>query len=108
MASEIDGTLMIRPIFGSAISTTLSQPEVFCEFEVFPNPSSDFIYLRTEHHVAHWELTDVQGRRVMEGSELPEKLSVAHLESGMYVFELITTTGARGRNRLIIRWWWML
>ena len=103
MASEIDGTLMIRPIFGAAISTTLTQPEVFCEFEVYPNPSSDFIYLCTEHHVAHWELTDVQGRRVMEGSELPGKLSVAHLESGMYVFELIATTGARGRNRLIIR-----
>lgn len=106
----------LGPLEGSPCDTlTLTSstpiPEQEFDFQVYPNPASDFIYLSSEWDYPlgarslHWRLIDALGRvvkrvRVNYGS-LREKVDVSDLQPGVYFWEVDSIKGVLGSGKLV-------
>ena len=56
-------------------------------FEIYPNPSEDFIAINTEVKFLDYTIYNHLGKRVANG-ELKDKIEIANLASGIYFLEL--------------------
>ena len=79
-------------------------------FDVFPNPSADFITVEANdrYQIARTVLTDMTGRIVSECSfvtpaRLPGRIDVRALPAGIYGLSVFTTAGERAALRVVIR-----
>ena len=63
------------------------------ELIVYPNPSNDFINLKSEHEIQQLNIFDTGGRNVLSKSQKVDKISVCDLSNGVYFMEAITATG---------------
>jgi hypothetical protein len=85
---------MIRPFFGKHVSL-IGVEEIVSDnsFEVYPVPSRDKIFFsfgdgNTDYHKLTYELSDITGRKVMEGHLPTNELDVSVLNSGIYFVRL--------------------
>ena len=88
--ASFDGTLMLRPVFGSVNDPQVGveeNKELVDHFEVYPNPTSDLLYFKSSSLDSyHIELLDIYGRIVLETeSSLTNKLNVANIANGIYI-----------------------
>jgi hypothetical protein len=97
--SPFDGTLMIRPVFGKALSQTnagfKSLPD---KLEIFPNPpaGNDLINLTLPSGASspqYWKymttrVYDLSGR-LMISAPFDKQLSISHLEPGFYIIDIL-------------------
>jgi hypothetical protein len=90
--ATFDGTLMLRPVFGSFSDPVVNIDEegkIKSDFNVYPNPSSDFIYFETTNKTCnesyHIQLIDIYGKIIIETeSSLSNKIDVNNISSGIY------------------------
>lgn len=73
-------------------SCTLSTSETKLEENpvIYPNPVTDFIYIKNLKNTANYKIFDVSGRLVKEGKIIDEKVDVSFLPKGNYILQLIT------------------
>lgn len=65
------------------------------DFSLFPNPTSDRLFINTSEKLLSVVITDVQGKKVKTGQyETSPEIDVSELKAGMY---FITLTAAEGR-----------
>ena len=68
-------------------------------FDLFPNPTSDYLILRTEIIQGNYRIIDLLGRAVKSGSvsSANERIDLSNLDKGTYVIEVIgeKSTGSR-------------
>lgn len=91
------GSLMIRPIFGTAAGavgiTTFEKPERNT-LSLYPNPASDRLYLRytgTPGKEVTCSVTDLLGRTLLENTgPAPEYIDVSSLPEGIYFVRLVS------------------
>jgi ELWxxDGT repeat protein len=57
-------------------------------FKIFPNPTTQFLQLKNITTLCKIVILDVHGRDVMTLTELPEKIDVSSLPSGMYLIKI--------------------
>ncbi len=63
-------------------------------FELFPNPTNDVVTLRFEAPSAELVVFDAQGKRIQTHKIISgDSISLSHLETGVYFFELTTEKG---------------
>lgn len=80
-------------------STTSNQmPDGIRWPEIYPNPTSDILYLRGAEGLKHFTLTDLLGRSVREGPLTVAEISVAGLPDGLYFLRL---QDAAGRSSVV-------
>lgn len=106
----------LGPLEGSPCDTlTLTSstpiPEQEFDFQVYPNPASDFIYLSSEWDYPlgarslHWRLIDALGRVVkrisVDYGSLREKVDVSDLQPGVYFWEVLSIKGVLGSGKLV-------
>jgi hypothetical protein len=96
-SDKTSGTPTI-PVKGKGVKITeLTDPKLSDEFEVYPNPTTDFIYLKTKRQISAVELIDSQGRVSKEivtrvdGSTF--QLDISKYASGNYFLVLPAGTG---------------
>jgi hypothetical protein len=91
--ATFDGTLMLRPVFGSfsdpAVSIT-EEDEIQSDFSIYPNPTSDFIYFEKRGMIKnepyHIQLIDIYGKVIIETeSSLTNKINVTDIANGIYI-----------------------
>lgn len=56
-------------------------------FEIYPNPSEDFIAINTNFEFLDYTIYDRLGKRIAKG-ELKDKIEISNLASGVYFLEL--------------------
>jgi len=90
--ASYDGTLMLRPVFGSVTDPQVSVKEETSidEFEVYPNPASDVIYFKNNNsnsnELYHVELVNIYGQVIIETEfSLPNRIDVSHISNGIYI-----------------------
>lgn len=60
----------------------------------YPNPASDFVTIKSAATVSSYEIFDLTGRILMQGSQLiNQKINISGLEKGTYVFKLKLDNG---------------
>jgi hypothetical protein len=104
--SLIPGTPMIRAVFGSKeiITDNPGIPESGQTPELFPNPASDILHIRTDgFEVNHIRMFDVQGRIVLYEKGDHTEIDVSSFPSGIYLLQLGFNDGSFVNRKLIIR-----
>ena len=89
VTSSFDCSLLIRPVFSTGLNYTLEteMEEEVAEIVMFPNPSSDIIQFRGLTENFRINIFDMSGR-VVESKTSHSLLSVADLQSGVYVVRI--------------------
>jgi hypothetical protein len=102
------GSLMIRPVFGSAAEVVGIDPAPEVkkkEFVVFPNPANDKLYIRSENNSAEkirYSVMDISGRQVVDNVlNGPEHIDLSGLSDGVYFIRLIQE-GSVSTHKFII------
>lgn len=87
--SAVVGALMIRPVFGHepVDLSDIETPVVKSDFDLYPNPATDYLNVSTfdEYHSMH--IYDAVGRLVMS-SDNSEQVFVGDLQAGTYFVKL--------------------
>ncbi len=101
--TSFEGTLMIRPDFvsGKAPILSLNEKEKL-DFELYPNPTSDFVNLRIDGNIQSVQLIDMSGRVVREfGNQ--NQLNLEAFSAGIYFIKVTNSDGVAGTKKLVIR-----
>ena len=70
------------------------------EITIYPNPSYDFVFVKTAVEYTSIKVIDVSGRLCFEGNE--PKLSLGHLMSGVYTIEISLPNNGTYSQKLIL------
>lgn len=87
--SSVQGTLMIRPVYSTAIDSQLVVEETnFEENEVliYPNPTTDMIRIQTKMNFDELTLFNFVGQQMLTSKE--KEISLSHLPSGIYFIKV--------------------
>jgi hypothetical protein len=104
--SLISGTPMIRAIFGSAniVTGVRDIPGKDKDVELFPNPASGIIHIRTTGlTLSHIRVIDLQGRVLLNENGDHHEIDVTSVPPGMYLVQLITNDGRYVNRKMVIR-----
>jgi hypothetical protein len=89
-------SIQTRPFIHLKPSCGISKIEV----SIYPNPSSDVVFIKTTAEFTSIKVTDVSGRLCYEGIE--PKLSLGHLMSGVYTIEISLPNNGTYSQKLIL------
>jgi len=85
------GTILISEGFiSSSLSNTLGINDVGINDEnivVYPNPTSDFIYIKTNLSLEKIELYDALGKNILKAKNI-KKIPVNNLSKGIYILKI--------------------
>ena len=70
------------------------------EVSIYPNPSTDVVFVKTTVEYTSIKGTDISGRLCFEGAE--PKLSLGHLMSGVYTIEISLPNNGTYSQKLIL------
>lgn len=84
--------LFLSFVVGSFISYGQTSPtessEDFQKIQLFPNPTSEIIFIRHGELIDSYRIIDLQGRMVQEGVKNAQVISLIDLPIGHYIFEM--------------------
>lgn len=104
--SLIPGTPMIRAVFGSRQIAT-GDPDIpggEKSVELFPNPASDILHIRTNGFtLSHIRMIDLQGRVLLNEDGDRHEIDVTSLPAGMYLLQLGASDGSYVNRKMVIR-----
>lgn len=90
---------MIRPVFGKKIEPPVGISEETAqkvEFALYPNPSADELYIRTEEFTKDlsYTISSAEGKLIRSGTidQMVTELSTSTIQSGLY-FVAISKNG---------------
>jgi len=72
------------------------------DFEVFPNPSTDHIFIITKNQKSvQYEVFDILGKRILNGNYNDIGIDLSHLNNGMYFVTITTNDGITSTQKII-------
>ncbi len=103
--SNLKGTLMLRPVFGSNNGSTTDIPDAPLEetIKLYPNPASSYITIESNGQTTNGlaQLYDLTGRAIMQLT-YNEQIDVSGLPSGLYLVRFTNQKGKTETKKLII------
>jgi hypothetical protein len=94
-SSVYEGTVMMRPVFSTALDNQLgikTTQKLETVFEAFPNPSSDLVHLKVDENLFSGAmLIDIQGKVVSMVSSEERLIDVRNLPTGVYFLKDISS-----------------
>lgn len=86
----------------SYIKTNIDDIEVKTELEAFPNPTDDYLNLKSNKHINRVSIFDVNGIE-LQSINYKNNLDVRNLSSGVYLLSVYYSDGSQGYKRFIRR-----
>ncbi len=74
--------------FSAHAQATTASLEDFQKIQLFPNPTSEIIFIRHGELIDSYRIFDMQGRMVQEGIKNAQVISLIDLPVGHYIFEM--------------------
>jgi hypothetical protein len=106
--SAIQGSVMIRPVFGTNGETAGEEDQAQVQknvWKVFPNPANDFIQIKIDEVLtpSAISITDEVGREIYTSAYLTDiKINTADFTNGIYLVRLLLADGSQSVKKLII------
>ena len=100
--NDIQGSLMIRPVFGGVADPITGIPDKERIREIYPNPNQGVFYIAGE--VAQLEITDVTGRPAQwtsEAGDEEQKITIHSPAPGLYIVKWTAIDGVRQRKVVV-------
>ena len=101
--SSVEGTVMMRPIYSTAMDSELGLNEIkndLTEFSIYPNPTNN--YLTIKHNSKEFygvEIYNIQGKLILTSKD--EEIDLSNNPAGIYFLKLI---GLKTKNQKIIKY----
>lgn len=88
--SVSDGELTTDTSFEVEVSlvTNIDDPFSIPGVKIYPNPTKDFLHISSGSVVKDLKLLDAKGNLIKEFDQVPSKLGVSHLKSGLYILRI--------------------
>jgi hypothetical protein len=104
--SIYDGSLMMRPVFGSGIVIGIDESDVSIpEITHFPNPTNGLVRFRIAENSNFIpdliQLYDLTGR-VVFGNAYEEQIDISHLPAGFYLLRITSQNNLTYTSRIMI------
>jgi hypothetical protein len=107
--SAIEGTVMIRPMFGKKINvpTDIDQPvkQDKIEFGLYPNPAKNNLYIDIQsdfYKEIIYTIVDLNGRVYESQLYNNSEIDISPLPSGIYFIRINKTNGQSGSKKFVI------
>ncbi len=71
------------------------------DVNVYPNPSSDMLFIKTAKTINSLQLFDIQGREVYSASESTDAINTSAFEKGIYILKIKTDIGMSTKKVII-------
>ena len=71
------------------------------EIVLYPNPTSDKIYIKTQSELKNYVIYDIQGKMIKSGSISNNTIDLHELDSAMYLIQLELKDGFKNQLRVI-------
>jgi hypothetical protein len=105
--SQVNGSVMIRPVVGNPIKTT-SVKDIYYHslkyFNIWPNPATDYININTGEMQlsgsAYVSIIDIYGRELMK-VPFSEQVNISSLHDGIYTILIYMNGRPVSNNRII-------
>jgi hypothetical protein len=99
------GAAMIRPYFGYAATVSLnSNIKEPTTFNVFPNPTTQYVYIKTSNPVSVKEIAlyNILGQKVYT-SKFVDKIDISNMHRGIYILKISTNLNQIYQHKIIIK-----
>ncbi len=103
--SQIDGALMIRPVFGKPVLVGQSEIGIENAISVWPNPAKSIVNISTKnriHEGARLMVNDLTGRVVLQ-APFVNQLDINTLKPGIYLISIVEDGRKIHTTRLMIQ-----
>lgn len=100
--NDIQGSLMIRPVFGGVADPITAVPDKERGREIYPNPNRGIFYITGA--VSHLAITDVTGKEIpwsLEANGTDNKVTLPSPVPGVYIVTWTAADGVRQRKVLV-------
>lgn len=91
--ASFDGTLMLRPVFGTTADPVVSIDEESSinNLVVYPNPATNNIYFNNDKNISyHIQLIDIYGKIIIESATTNSNaIDVTTIANGMYIVRFV-------------------
>jgi hypothetical protein len=89
LTSPFPGSAMIRPIFSTALDTTLAQTTIVEEKEItlYPNPTSDVVYFMENKEFVNYDFILFNSLGQFIESKYSSEVELGHLNRGIYFIQ---------------------
>ena len=86
------GWSIVGDTYDGECSSVLSTTEniAHANLSIYPNPASDFIFIKNLKNPANYKISDTSGRLLKEGKIVSEKVDVNVLPKGNYILQIVT------------------
>ncbi|WP_082002069.1 BspA family leucine-rich repeat surface protein [Chryseobacterium sp. JAH] len=68
----------------------VSEQNIKIDLIVYPNPASNFIYIKNLKNSANYKISDASGRLLTGGKIVSEKVDISNLSKGNYILQIVT------------------
>jgi hypothetical protein len=89
--SQIQGSIMIRPVFGKRIITRITDNAVSQNFNIYPNPASDLLFVSSgnnDYFPLKVNFYDLSGKLVFSSRTAGEAINISFLADGFYIVRI--------------------
>lgn len=107
--SQLEGTVMIRPVFGKDIniSTNVEQPDPFeqNEYTIYPNPAQDILNINIkDHNTSQYRVTifDIYGKTYLDRSLDESYIDLSTINNGIYFIRITDNQRVSTTKKFII------
>jgi hypothetical protein len=81
-------------------TASISDQKAF-EFLVYPNPSTNFLNVKTQENLSSLQVLDILGKSIITEREVKETLDISTLNKGVYFLKLTSDNGLISTKRFI-------
>ena len=81
-------------------TASISDQKAF-EFSVYPNPSINFLNVKTQENLSSLQVLDILGKSIIMKKNVKETLDISTLNKGVYFLKLISDNGLISTKRFI-------
>lgn len=107
--SQLEGTVMIRPVFGKDIniSTNVEQPDPFdqTEYTIYPNPAQDILNINIKDNSTNqYRVTifDIYGKTYLDRSLDESYIDISTINNGVYFIRITDNQRVSTTKKFII------
>lgn len=107
--SQLEGTVMLRPVFGKEIniSTDIEQPDPFhqTEYTIYPNPAQDILHINiSDPNINQYRVTvfDIYGKIFINKSLHEPYIDLTEFNNGIYFIRLTDNQSVSITKKFII------
>jgi len=72
------------------------------KFDIYPNPTSDFIHIKTEAQIERLELYNYVGQLILTKNYNANHVNIKSLNSGLYILKIYTDEGTSVSKKVLV------